>query len=287
MLWFDKNWNYLGSRGANGGGYSLTLAPGTYHLQFVDQRPTYDVKRFAPTDVKVTVRANDLTKKNVTMWKGAAVTGTARGGGKALGGATIVAANKAQQSFTTTANSKGQFAIGGLPEGKYSLFTFDKRKVWVGKSTWAGAVKPGKIKNVNIKLTKKAGNLTLYLFTPNGLLSSKTTLTVTSKQTGQWWSATSGNGTFVFKGLYPGKYNVEFKGAGVWFAKTGPVEKAEVKSGRMDFGSFHADQARRVDDRHGRRRWRPRGRPHRLRDEGCRGRPLQRQRAEDRQRDHQ
>lgn len=239
MFWFDANWNYLGQKSANGGGYSLTLPPGTYHLQFFDQRPSYDVSKFAPTDVQVTVRANDLTKKNVTMWKGAAVTGTARGGGKALGGASIYAANKDGRSFSTTANSKGQFAIGGLPQGQYSLFTYDKKKVWVGKSTWAGSVKPGKIKNVGIKLTKKAGNLTLYLFTPDGLLGTKTTLTVTSKQTGQWWSTTSSGGTFVFKGLHPGGYKVEFDGAGVWFAKTGTVEQASVKSGKMDFGSFH------------------------------------------------
>ena len=50
------DWNYIGQKAANGGGYSLSLPPGTYHLQFVDQRPSYDVTRYAPTDVKVTVR---------------------------------------------------------------------------------------------------------------------------------------------------------------------------------------------------------------------------------------
>lgn len=33
------------------------------------------------------------------------------------GGARIVAANTAEQSFTVNANSKGQFAVGGLPQG--------------------------------------------------------------------------------------------------------------------------------------------------------------------------
>lgn len=245
LLWFDDDWNYIGQRKLGGGanGYSLTLPAGTYHLQFVDQRPAYDVSKYASTDTRVTVRGNQLTVRNVTMQKGAAITGTAKNGkGNPLGGATIVAANKAQQSFTTTANSKGQFAVGGLPQGQYSLFTFDKSKTWVGKSTWAGAVKPGNPRNIKVKLTKRAGQMTVYVFTPNGLLGTKTTLTVTSKQSGQWWSATSSNGTFVFKGLYPGGYDAEFKGAGVWFAKTGTVQKANVKPNRFTSGQFNLTQ---------------------------------------------
>ncbi|GAA4378982.1 carboxypeptidase-like regulatory domain-containing protein [Nocardioides caricicola] len=240
MLWFDKDWNYINQRklGAGARGYSLTLPAGTYHLQFVDQRPSYDVSKYAPTDVKVTVRANDLTVRNLTMQRGSAITGTVKGGGKPMGGATLRAANQAGQSYATTANDKGQFAIGGLPAGKYSVFTWDKRKVWVGKSTWAGAVSPSKFKNVKIRLGKKAGQMSLYLFTPDGLLTVKNTLTVTSKETGQWWSATSGNGTFSFKGLYPGRYTAKFEGAGVWFPKTGAVEKAVVRSNGYTSGSF-------------------------------------------------
>lgn len=240
VLWFDADWTYVGQKNANGGGYSLTLEPGVYHLQFVDQRPAYDVTKFAPTDIQVTVRANDQSGKTVRMQKGAAVTGTVKGGGKRLGSATVSAAMRgSERSYSTVADDKGRFAIGGLPQGQYSLFTWDKRRTWVGKSAWAGSVKPGKTKNFRIKLTKRAGNLTLRVFTPNGLLQPKTTITVTSKQTGQWWSATSGTGTFAFRGLYPGGYDVQFNGAGVWFAKTGTAEQTSVKSGRMEFGSFH------------------------------------------------
>lgn len=243
MLWFDRDWSYLGQRSlGKANGYSLWLSPGTYHLQFVDQRPSYDVTKYAPTDIQVTVRANDITTKAVTMWKGAAITGTARAGGKPLGGARLVAANKTQQSFSTTANSKGQFAIGGLPQGQYSVFTYDKRKAWVGKSAWAGAVKPGQGKNLSITLTKKAGSMTVYLFTPAGRLRNTTPVTVMSKQTGQWWTGTARNGTAVFKGLYPGAYTMKFDGAGVWFARTGSVLRASVKPGQMAFGKFDITQ---------------------------------------------
>ena len=54
MTWFTADWTYLGSRKAHGGGYSLALEPGTYHLQFTDQRPAYDVEKYYPADVTVT-----------------------------------------------------------------------------------------------------------------------------------------------------------------------------------------------------------------------------------------
>ena len=240
VLWFDADWNFIGQKRANGGGYSLTLPPGVYHLQFVDQRPAYDVTKFAPTDIRVTVRANDQSGKTVRMQKGAAVTGTVRADGRGLGGATVIAAMRGtEQSYQTVADSRGRFAIGGLPQAQYSLFTWDKRRAWVAKSTWAGSVKPTRTKHFPIRLTDRAGNMTLRLFTPNGLLRTKTTLTVVSKSNHQWWTATSGNGTFVFRGLYPGRYAVKFDGAGVWFAKSGTVQQAVVRSGRMSFGSFH------------------------------------------------
>ncbi|MDI6911036.1 hypothetical protein [Nocardioides sp.] len=240
LLWFDAGWNYVGQRKLGSArSYSLTLDPGTYYLQFVDQRPAYDVTKYAPTDVQVTVRANDLSTRNVTMRAGAAITGKAVNGmGRPLTGATIVAANRGQQSFSTIADDRGQFAVGGLPQSQYSVFTFDRARTWVGKSTWAGTVKSGRIKNLPVRLATRAGELTVYLFTPNGLLARKATLTVMSKQTGQWWTDTSSNGTFVFKGLYPGGYTAKFDGAGVWFAAEGAVKDATVRSSRPTFGKF-------------------------------------------------
>jgi hypothetical protein len=243
LLWFDKDWNYIGERnlGKAARGYSINLVPGTYHLQLVDQRPSYDVSKYAPTDATVTVRSGSVfTERNFTMRKGGAITGTAvNGNGGKLGGAKIVAANTGRQSFSTTANKKGQFAVGGLPQGKYSVFTYDRSKVWVGKSDWAGAVKPGQAENVRIRLTKRAGDLSVYLTIPGAkLLKDKTTLTVTSKATGQWWSTTSGTGNFTFKGLYPGAYTAQFNGAGVWFAKTGAVTGSNVRPNGFDRGEF-------------------------------------------------
>jgi hypothetical protein len=238
MLWFDQDWKYLGSKAANGGGYSIWLAPGVYHLQFVDQRPSYKVEKYAPTDIKVTVRSNALSTHNVKMSKGGYVTGTVvNGKGKPAKNARVVAANRAEQSFETTANAKGQFAVGGLPLGKYSVFAWDKQKAWAAKSQWAGKVKPGKGKDVKVRLKKPAGSMTVYLFTPDGRMTTKTPVTITSKATGQWWTATASGGTAVFRGLYPGRYKLKFDGAGVWLPATLTVQKASVHGNRMAFGS--------------------------------------------------
>lgn len=243
MLWFDKNWQYLGRKAAGGGSYALNLAPGTYHLQFVDQRPAYDITKYAPTDVRVTVRAGGPTLRNVKMVRGGYVTGTIRtGDGKPAKGARVVAANRGEQSFETTANGKGQFAVGGLPQGKYSVFAWDKKKRWAGKSAWAGAVKPRTGQNIKVRLKKPAGALRVLLYTPDGSLKGKTAVTVTSKATGQWWTAKATGGTAVFEGLFPGRYKLKFDGLGIWLPRTGTVAAAKVRSNQTAIGKFKISQ---------------------------------------------
>lgn len=237
LTWFDANWGYLGAVRANGGGYSLKLAPGTYHLQFTDLRPSYDVKKYAPTDIAVTVNARPVAK-NVKMRPGAAITGTAKGGGKALNGATVIAANQSEQSFSTTANSKGQFAIGGLPAGRYCLFTYDRAKKYVGKCTWAGGVNYGQVKNKSVQLTQRAGSLTVFVDTATGGSAPASNLTVTSKSTGQWWTARVRSGKAVFTGVFPSRYNYKYDGGGVWLGATGSVNNGKVRPNAMGFGNI-------------------------------------------------
>jgi hypothetical protein len=237
VLWFDADWNWKGTARANGGGYSLRLAPGRYHLQFVDQRPAYDVSKYAPTDITVTVGGHTVSK-NVTMKPGAAITGVARAGGKPLRYARIVAANKSEQSFATNADKKGRFAVGGLPAGKYCLFTYDKAKKFVGKCTWAGAVDYGQIKDKPVTLSTKAGNLTVFVDTRDGGNAPKSSVTVTSRASGQWWTATVRSGKAVFRGLYPGRYNLKYDGGGIWLAAAGAVRNGRVRAEKMAFGDF-------------------------------------------------
>ena len=243
VLWFTKDWGYLGTAAADGGTYYLPgLEPGTYRLQFVDQRPSYDVDKYAPTDTKVTVRDGHTTRKNVTMTEGAFITGTIKAHGRVARHAKVVAANTEEQSFTTTADKRGRFAVGGLPASGYSLFGYDPTYTWAGRSTWAGNLTPGASSNIAINLTKRAGSLRVALFTRadgrRRAVSAHPVVTAVSKKTGQFWSIKVKHGSANFRGLFPGKYKLVANGFGVWFGKTAAVRGASVRANRGAIGTF-------------------------------------------------
>ncbi|WP_028644762.1 MSCRAMM family protein [Nocardioides sp. URHA0020] len=238
MLWFTKDWTYLGRRTVHDGIYTLRLKPGTYRIQFVDQRPAYDVTKAAPKDIKVTIGAGGTKTRNVHMRRGAAVTGTVKAGGKVARGAKVVAANTSEQSFEVKANSKGQFALGGLPAGSYSVFTYDRKKRYVAKSLWVPRMKSGQAKNVSIHLNRKAGRLLVDVYAGPNPATGTPTVTVVSRSNGQFWSAKVRHGSASFSGLYPGKYKIVVPGVGNYLPATGKVRGGTVKGGRVAFGSY-------------------------------------------------
>jgi len=236
VSWFTTDWTFLGSRRARGGGYSLALAPGTYRLQFTDKRPAYDVEKYYPRDVVVTVRAGATTVKNVRMRRGAAIGGVVRAGGRRAAGARIVAANKDRNSFETTANSKGEYALGGLPPGSYSVFTYDRRKRFVGKSRYLPRLKPGSFKSVNIGLDKRAGRFIVDLYAGSQPYPGVAWVTAVSRKNGQFWTQKAAHGTVTFAGLYPGRYDLVVPAAGGYLGGTLPVS-GKVRKGRTSFGT--------------------------------------------------
>ena len=217
---------------------SLTLPVGSYRLQFTDKRPSYDVTKFAPTDATVTVRSGSTAVRNVRMHRGAAITGTVRTAGGSGSHATVTAANKAEQSFSTIANDKGQFAIGGLPAGSYSVFTYDRKKTYVAKSTYVKKLAAGHPQNIDINLNKRAGNLLVDLYAGDQPINGTLMVTAISKKTGQFWTMKARNGTADLKGVYPGRYTLIVPGYRDFFGKTGAVSRGKVSSGRTAFGSF-------------------------------------------------
>ncbi|MEN8674666.1 carboxypeptidase-like regulatory domain-containing protein [Nocardioides sp.] len=236
LLWFDNTWGYLGARKFRGGAYSLSLAPGTYYLQAVDQAPAYDVTKNRPSTVKVTVRSGKTTVKSIKMRRGASIGGTVKAGGKVARKARVVAANTDEQSFETTADKKGNFALGGLPPGKYSVFTYDRKASWVGKSVYLPKVKGKKFTPVSIALTQKAGGLLVDLYAGKKALPGTAFVTAVSRRTGQFWTAKSRRGSVTFEGLYPGAYDLQVPGSGNYLPARLTV-KATVKPGRVAFGS--------------------------------------------------
>lgn len=238
MRWFDADWRFLGSRKVTNGIYSISLPPGTYYLQFTDERPAYHVDKFAPTDLKVRIRAGDLVQRNVTMQPGAAITGTVRAGGKVAGGARVVAANSNEQTFETKANGKGQFAIGGLPVGSYSVFTYERTRTWVGRSTFIRGLRPGDRAHTAVVLAQRAGRLQVRLRAGGETMRETAFVTAVSKTTGQFWTVRSRRGKAVFAGLHPGKYRMIAPGVGSWLPQEGGIAGAKVpRNGGADLVS--------------------------------------------------
>jgi len=238
VRWFDSEWKQLGSRKVAGDVYSLALEPGTYYLQFVDTSPSYDVDKYAPTDKLVVVRAGKTVQRNVRMQTGAAITGKVRTGSKAGRRARVVAANKQEQSFETTADKKGRFALGGLPAGDYSVFTYDSRKKYVDKSLWVPKLRSGDKEDVRIRLKKKAGSLLVDLEAGGATMTRSVFVTAVSKKTGQFWTVRARKGVASFQGLYPGGYRMVAPGVGNYLPRTAAIKGAKVPGkGRADLAS--------------------------------------------------
>jgi hypothetical protein len=241
VSWFTADWTFLGSRRARGGGYSLALDPGTYHLQFTDQRPAYDVDKYFPADVTVTVTEAATAVKNVKLRVGASMGGVVKAGGRPAAGARVVAANKEGNSFETTANSLGEFALGGLPPSSYSVFTYDKRHSWVGKSSYLPRLKAGTFKKVNVNLSKRAGRFVVDLYAGDQPYPGIAFVTAVSRENGQFWTAKAAHGTVTFTGLYRGAYDLVVPGAGGYLGGTLKVQ-GKVKPGKTAFGTLRLSQ---------------------------------------------
>ena len=155
--------------------------------------------------------------------------------------ARVVAADQEENSFETTANAAGQFALGGLPPGSYSVFTYDKRKAWVGKSTYLPRLKAGRFKKANIDLTTRAGRLVVDLYAGDQPYPGIAYVTAVSRKNGQFWTAKAAHGTVTLGGLFPGRYDLVVPGAGSYLGGTLAVT-GKVKRGKTSFGTVRLTQ---------------------------------------------
>ena len=237
VTWFDDGYRYLGRTRVRGGAYSLSLAPGTYRLQFADTRPTYDTRKAAPTDARVRVAGGATVQRNVRLRRGASITGSVRAGGRPARKARLVAAAADERTFEVVADKQGRFALAGLPPASYSLFTYDAQEKWTGTSSYFRKVRPGSTRNIAIRLNRKAGRLLVDLYDADRRALPSTFVTAVNRHTGQFWVERATRGTVTFAGLSPGRYRLDVAGAGSFLAQRGPIRK-KVRSGRVTFADF-------------------------------------------------
>ncbi|MDQ1104771.1 carboxypeptidase-like regulatory domain-containing protein [Nocardioides zeae] len=235
---FDMNWKVLGATTARST-YQLSVAPGSYRIQVTDTRPTYDVNRFAPTDLTATVKSAQTVQRDASMRKGASITGTVRTNGAIASGARVVAANPYGQSFETIANRQGQFAIAGLPTANYSVFTYDARGQWADVSTFLRNRKVGTNTNIAINLKRRAGSLVVNIVGGKQQLPANGYVTARNSATGQWYVAKAKNGNVSFAGVMPGPYELTVPDSGNYLGRTGKVPGGrQVPAGNVLFTAF-------------------------------------------------
>ncbi|MBS4751758.1 hypothetical protein KG112_02910 [Nocardioides sp. zg-ZUI104] len=225
VMLFDSSWTYLraGSVTRSGKFEFRNLPAGLYRLQLVDRRPRYDVKSFASSDVSVRVYPGRASAKNVTMRRGAFITGkvtVGKRGTKAGRNAKVAVADRNGRSYEVQANSRGEFALGGLPSGSFTLWAWDAKKQWVDRPINVAKVKHGSGRDVRVKLRKRAGGYHGFLFAGPNPVRGTVWATAVSKKTGQWWPFPIRNGDLSVRGLMPGSYRIEVPGAGRYLGGT-------------------------------------------------------------------
>ncbi|WP_299050603.1 hypothetical protein [uncultured Nocardioides sp.] len=236
LSWTSTDGTRSGTKRATGGVYSLSLAPGTYRLTVTDRRPTYDTSKRAPSTVEVTVEAGRTVQRNVRLVQGASIGGSVRAGGTVAPRARVVAARKDQTVYTSTADSHGNYALGGLPAGAYSVFTYDAQGGWTARSIYLPRLRAGVYKPVDIALGTKAGTLLLDVYAGETRASGTGYATAVSERTGQFWVTRMRGGSYTFSGLFPGRYRVVVPGSGNYLGTTATPRKV-VRAGRATFDS--------------------------------------------------
>lgn len=209
---FDDDFGYITDTTGKSGVYSFTSpGPGTYRLQFVDARPAYDTKSYAPRlDVPVTVDASGSAEMPIKMRRGGSIYGTVKVRGKRAKNATLRAFSDHGHVVSVTADRKGNYALGGLSNDNYRVFAHDPRKNWVGSSKLVRSVRSKTFKKASFDLRTKAASFTGgFLKTGGSRAKDKTTVTLVNSSTGDFWVQTITGGALNLRGLTAGKYTLK------------------------------------------------------------------------------
>jgi len=232
VLLFTGDWNYITRIKVRPNGiYQLaTPGPGSYHLQFVDGRPAYNTKSYAPRlDVPVRVGASPA-QKNVRLKQGGAIGGNVLVKGRAAANAKIRAISmKGGQVLEVQADKSGQYALGGLAKDDYRVFAYDAKNRRVGKSKLVRKVALRTFRKTSFNLKTKPGTIRGFLIAGGSLASGTVYVTAVNKKTGEYWVQKVSAGNISLRGLTPGPYRLVVPDATGWIG--GSFNIGSVKAG--------------------------------------------------------
>jgi hypothetical protein len=219
VLLFDNDFGYIRQTKVRANGvYQMTSpASGSYRLQFVDARPAYDTKAYAARlDVPIRV-GGSAVQKNVRLHRGGAIGGTVKinvkGRTRGASNALIRAIGTAGQVIEVHANKKGEYALAGLGQDSYRVFTYDSAKRRVGKSKLVRKVKLRSWKKVSFVMRTKPGAIRGFIRRGGNRATGTVFATAVNRSTGEYWVAKVSAGNLSLRGLTAGSYRLEVSGA--------------------------------------------------------------------------
>ena len=231
------------------------LPAGTYHLQFTDQRPAYDVEQVRPADVTVTV-ATARPRSRTSRWhaapRSAAPCGrrqaapAARGSWRPTRSATPsrrpptagpVRARRAPAGHAT--RSSPTTSARPVRRQERSTCPSSSRRSSSGSQRPASGSRP-------------AGSC-VDLYAGDQPYPGVAFVTAVSRENGQFWTEKAAHGTVTFGGLYPGKYDLVVPGVGGYLGGT-LSGRRQGEEGQHVVRHRPAHPGRREGRRRGRRR---------------------------------
>lgn len=222
----DGSWAYLKAvTAAKDGEYSASgLEGGPYVLQFVDTRPSYDKTKHVTKDVKVTLAAGTSKKQDVHLRVGASLYGTALRHGRRAPFTTLKAVRDGDTTgrvYSTRSNDRGEYLLGGLPLGTYTVFSYDHARAYTAGPRRVTLRKYGVSTKLTFRMSTRAGRYTGLVLADGISLKDTVYVTAVNRSSGQFWVVkVVGGDLSSIKGLSPGRYDITVPGADHHLGKT-------------------------------------------------------------------
>ncbi|RYJ06986.1 MAG: hypothetical protein EON52_03565, partial [Actinomycetales bacterium] len=222
----DGGWAYLRTSSANADGDYRTsdLAAGSYVLQFVDVRPSYDKTKHLTKDVKVSLAPGATVKQNVHLKVGASLWGRTFRNGRTAPLTTIKAVRDGDTTgtvYTSRADRGGGYLLGGLPLGTYTVFSYDHAGAYTAAPRRVTLKRLAVSTKLTVRMSTRAGRYTGLVLAGGISLKDSPYVTAVNRTTGQFWVVKASKGSLTsLRGLSPGRYTLKVPGADRYLGRT-------------------------------------------------------------------
>ncbi len=190
--------------------YSLTLAPGRYHIDVEDDRPLGDVRRHTATRTSVTVAPGTTTPQPLRLDPATTVSGFVEIQGWPARYARVQLRHEDDEVVDVRADGHGGFVAAGLRPGAVTVTAHDARRTWAGRPVSVGADRLPAV----VRLDTPTAGLVIGVQHPDGEAVAPVVpvaAVVVNVDTHQRYLAEVRHGLCAVTGIAPGRYRIELE----------------------------------------------------------------------------